>query len=415
MRVISWLNRDGRLILAARAIRAFGYGFLAVILGRYLQELGLDPIRIGVILSASLVGAAGLTLLLSAVADRWGRRRLLKANALLMAAAGLAFALGSDFWLLLVAALTGTISVATNERGGFLTIEQAVLPQTAPPERRTLAFSLYNVGSALGGALGALLAGLPALVPSLPVMDALRLLFLLYAVLALVVLGVFFALSPATEVEPGTARPARWGIHRSGRTVAKLSALFSLDAFGGGLVIEGFLAYWLHTVQGISLEHLGALFFAAGLLEAGSFLAAARLAGRIGLINTMVFTHIPSNVFLSLIALAPSAPIAGALFLARQALSRMDVPTRQSYLMAVVAPDERTAAAGITNVVRLIAGTPSPAIAGFLMQSLALSAPLLAAGPLKIAYDLALWRSFKNLHPPEEAHRTSITFPPNSG
>lgn len=388
-------------------MRAFGYGFLAVILGRYLEELGFQPVEIGLILSASLFGAAGLTLLLSSVADRWGRRRLLKANALVMAAAGIAFAFGSDFWLLLVAALTGTISVATNERGGFLTIEQAILPQTAPPERRTLIFSLYNIASAIGGSLGALLAGLPALLPGMQVIDALRLLFLLYAALALLVLGIFFVLSPATELEPGAVRIGGWGVRRSARMVVKLSALFSIDAFGGGLVIPGFLAYWLHTVQGISLEHLGQLFFVGGLLEACSFLLAVPLAARIGLVNTMVFTHIPSNCLLFSLALAPSPLIAGAIFLARQSLSQMDVPTRQSYLMAVVDPEERAGAAGITNVVRIVAQSFSPAIAGFLMQSVALGAPLLVAGPLKIAYDLALWRSFKDLRPPEEA-RTRV-------
>ena len=182
--LLPWLSPDGRVILAARALRAFGYGFLAVILGRYLVELGFDSVHIGIILSASLIGAAVLTLLLSTLADRWGRRRLLKANAILMAAGGLAFAFGHDFWFLLAAALTGTISVATNERGGFLTIEQAVLPQTAPAGRRTLLFSLYNVGSSIGVAVGALLAGLPALLPSLPTVDVLRLLFVFYAILA---------------------------------------------------------------------------------------------------------------------------------------------------------------------------------------------------------------------------------------
>jgi len=402
VRVLPWLTPDGRIVLAARAVRAFGYGFLAVILGRYLEELGFQPVEIGVIISASLIGAAGLTLLLSSVADRWGRRRLLKANAVVMAAAGLAFAFGSDFWLLLVAALTGTISVATNERGGFLTIEQAVLPQTAPPERRTMVFSLYNVASAIGGALGALLAGLPALLPGIPVVETLRVLFLIYAALALVVLGMFFVLSPATELEPGAVRLGGWGVQRSARMVVKISAIFSIDAFGGGLVIPGFLAYWLHTVQGISLEHLGALFFGGGLLEACSFLLAVPLAARIGLVNTMVFTHIPSNCLLFLLALSPSPLIAGALFLARQSLSQMDVPTRQSYLMAVVDPEERAGAAGITNVVRIVAQSFSPAIAGFLMQSVALGAPLLLAGPIKIAYDLALWRSFRDLRPPEE-------------
>lgn len=364
--------------------------------------MGLSPFEIGVIISASLIGAAPVTLALSVVADRWGRRRLLKANAVLMAATGLVFAFGSDFWLLLLAALSGTVGVAVNERGAFLSIEQAVLPQAAPPERRTLTFSLYNVGSGVGGALGALLAGLPALLPQVPLVDALRVLFLLYVAIALVVLAVFCFLSPATELEPGAPRPTGWGLHPS-PTVVKLSALFSLDAFGGGLVVEGFLAYWMHTVQGISLEHLGQLYFAGGLLEAASFLAADRLAGRIGLINTMVFTHIPSNVFLSLIALAPSAPIAGALYLARTSLSRMDVPTRQSYIMAVVEPGERTAAIGITNTVRIVAQSFSPTIAGYLMQSVAVGAPLLIAGPLKIAYDLALWRSFKDVRPPEEA------------
>ncbi|MBI2887687.1 MAG: MFS transporter [Chloroflexi bacterium] len=393
------------MILTARSLRAFAYGFLSVLLGIHLESLGLDPFAIGVVFTASLMGAAALTLALSAVADRWGRRRLLIANALLMAAAGLVFALASDFWLLLLAALSGTIGVSTNERGAFLSIEQAILPQTAPDHRRTQLFSVYNVVSSFAGAVGAMASGAPVLLQgalgSSPT-DALRLMFYLYALLALAVVLLFVALTADVEVARATAGGGLWGVRRSARTVAKLAALFSLDSLGGGLVVQSFLAFWFHSVHGIPLDGLGQLFAAAWLIEAGSFLVAERLARRIGLINTMVFTHLPSNILLAVIPLAPMAWLAVLLFLLRQSLSQMDVPTRQSYLMAIVDPGERVAAAGITHVARVVTQSVSPAAAGYLMEYLSVGMPFFLAGMIKAGYDLALYFSFRSLRPPEE-------------
>jgi MFS family permease len=322
-----------------------------------------------------------------------------------MALGGLLFAVGSSFALLLLAAFTGTISATSSEVGAFVTVEQAILPETAPPERRTWLFSLYAFVASIAQALGALFAGVAgaiALGAGLGGADALRPLFILYAVIGLLNLAIFSTLSDRVELARVEGERRLLGIHRSRGVVARLSALFALDAFAGALVVQSIVAYWFDLRWGFTPQDLGLLFFGVNVLSALSLLAAARLAGRIGLINTMVFTHIPSNVLLMLVPLMPTGALAAALFLARMSISQMDVPTRQSYTMAVVDADERVAAAGLTNVARGAGSTFAPTITGYLFSISAFATPFFVAGGLKIAYDLLVYVAFRALRPPEE-------------
>lgn len=401
---LDWLSSDGKKLLLTRGLRTFGYGYLAVIVALYLGELGLDAFQIGVVLTGAIAGSAAMTVFWSRAADRFGRRRTAMTMAGLMAAGGLLFAVTDNFWLLLLAGFSGTISATSGEVGVFNTIEQAILPQTATDERRTWAFSVYNTLANLAGAVGALFAGTVGIFASLGLSgaDAYRPLFVLYALIGVANLVVFASLSGRVEAVRLNAERRLAGLHRSRGTVARLSALFALDAFAGGFVVHSLVAYWFSIRWGLSVEVLGVLFFWVGVLSGVSLLAAGWLAGRIGLLNTMVFTHLPSNVLLILVPLAPTAWLAVLLFLARMAISQMDVPTRQSYTMAVVEPDERTAAAGLTNVARSTASAVSPAISGFALGSIALGAPFLIAGGLKIAYDLLVFATFRRVRPPEE-------------
>jgi MFS family permease len=413
-----WLSADGRRVLLARTLRTFAYGFLAVVLGVYLDRIGLGGAEIGLLLGSALFGSAVLTVLFALAADRFGRRRSLQVCAALMALAGLTYAFSDSFWALLAAALTGTVSATSGEVGPFLALEQAVLPQTAPPERRTRVFALYNLLGSWAGALGSLASGVVGLLAASlgGELAAYRLLFLLYAALAVANLVVFAGLSPKVERGPagspddprvvwGAPAPAvaRFlGVHRSRGVVFRLAALFGLDALAGGFVVQSLIAYWFSLRFGLGLAELGPVFFGANALAALSFLAADRVAARIGLLNTMVFTHLPSNVLLMLVPLMPTAELAVLMLLARSALSQMDVPTRQSYTMAVVDPDERTAAAGFTHVTRVLAQALTPALAGYALGVAALGLPFLAGGALKIVYDLTLWRTCRTIRPPEE-------------
>lgn len=325
-------------------------------------------------------------------------------SAAFMAAAGAAFAVTRSYPLLVLASLTGTVGATSGEVGPFLSLEQAILPQTTDVGHRTTLFAVYNTAGALAGAAGSLFGAAPAWAgrwASVAPTVALRAMFVLYATLAICVLLLFTALGPRVELSPGHTA-TRPGLRASRGIVLRLSALFGLDSLAGGFVVQSLLAYWLHLRWGVGPAVLGPVFLGIGVLQAASFLAAAKLAARFGLINTMVFTHLPSNLILMLVPAAPSLPWAIGLLLARHALSQMDVPTRQSYTMAVVAPAERTAAAAATNVVRNIAQAITPVLSGIAMQTVSLGLPFLLGGGLKVVYDLALFAMFRTMRPPEE-------------
>jgi MFS family permease len=400
-----WVSADGRRILAARALRNFAYGFASVLLGIYLEALGYTATHVGGVLMATLLGSALLSLLFAAVADRWGRRRVLAGSAGLMACTGVIYALGAPYPVLVLGALTGTLGATSGEIGPFLSLEQAILPQTCPDGRRTQLFSLYNLQGSVAASLGALCAGLPALLQGwfgVGWLAAFKLMFLLYAALALLTLRTFLHLSSGVEVSGNGSRRRRAPLHRSRGIVTGLSALFGLDALAGGFIVQSLIAFWFFRRWGVGPEVLGPLFLVAGLLQAASYLVAAKVAERIGLLNTMVFTHLPSNVLLMLIPAMPSLKLAAACLLLRMSLSQMDVPTRQSYIVAVVDPEERTAAASLTNVARNVAQAMTPGLAGYAMQTLSLGLPFLLGGGLKIVYDLLLLACFRRVRPPEE-------------
>ena len=406
------LTRDGRLLFAARTARLFAYGAIAVILVLFLARLGLDGTAIGLVLSLTLVGDIVISLWLTTHADRLGRRRTLIVGALLMALAGVVFAATDAFPLLLLAATIGVISPSGNEIGPFLAVEQASLSETIEDRRRTSVFAWYNLAGSVATAVGALAGGLAVGALQAAGFDDLtsyRIVVLGYAGIGLGIAALFSRVSPAVEVSApaDTTVARRLGLHRSRNTVFGLSALFALDAFAGGLVMQSILAYWFYVTYGVSEAVLGGIFFAANLLAAGSALAAARIAARIGLINTMVFTHLPSNVLLILVPLMPNLPLAIAVLLARFSISQMDVPTRQSYTIAVVSPDERSAAAGVTGIARSIGAALSANLAGPLVATASLAAlPFFIGGGLKIVYDILLWIAFKARPAPEEMSRT---------
>ena len=401
------LDADGRRLFASRVLRMFAYGSLAVVLVLYLASLGLDPFTIGAILTLTLVGDTIISLWLTTSADRIGRRRVLVAGSLLMVVAGVAFVATSWVPLLILAATVGVISPTGNEVGPFLAVEQAALSQATPDARRTSVFAWYNLVGYVATAVGALAAGLATqalLAAGFTDTDAYRAILIAYAALGLAMAAIFARVSPAVEAPPATVASdgirLRLGLGRSRGIVTRLSALFALDAFGGGFVPQSLMAYWFHLRFGVEPAVLGAVFFGANLLAAVSSLSAARIAARIGLINTMVFTHLPSNVLLILVPLMPSLPLAVGCLLLRYTLSQMDVPTRQSYVMAVVEPGERSAAAGVTGIARTTGAALSPALSAPLVANAGLAAlPFFLAGGLKIVYDLLLYRAFRAAPP----------------
>jgi MFS family permease len=408
------LTPDGRLLFLTRMVRLFAYGFLAVVLVLYLDLIGLSAKKIGVLLTCTLLGDTIVSLWITTSADRIGRRRMLVVGAGLMLFAGMLFVMTNNFVLLLIAATIGVISPSGNEVGPFLPIEQAALTQSIPKEHRTSVFAWYNLAGSLATAMGALFGGVLAQVlvgTGLKPVDSYRVILFLYAATGVLLGALFMRLSPAAEVPLAREVPASnsilsssFGLHRSRRIVLKLSALFALDAFGGGFVIQSIVAYWFHLRFGLQPALLGSIFFGANILAGISALTAARVASRIGLINTMVFTHIPSNILLMLVPLMPNAPLAITVLLLRFSISQMDVPTRQSYTMAVVSPDELSAAAGVTGVARTTGAALSPLFAGMLISNAALwNVPFYLAGGLKVLYDLLLYRNFRSVKPPEEA------------
>jgi MFS family permease len=408
-----WLPRDARIILTAKFIRTFGFGLMGVVLGLYLEEAGYQPQQVGLILTASLAGSAVLTGMMAVRADRIGRRRTLILSTGLMVISGLAFSVAQSSLLLIAAALTGTISATSGEVGPFEPIEMAVLPQIVPTERRNALFGWYNTVSAIAVALGALAAGVPAVLQTSRGIDVLvsyRVLFTIYAGLALGSMGVLALLSHEVEATPTPQSITRRAmpLHESRGVVARLAGLFALDALGGGFVVQSLIAYWFSLKFGVGGEVLGPVFFGVNVMKAASYQGAVWLANRIGLINTMVFTHLPSNVLLMLIPVMPTLPLAILVLLLRHALAQMDVPARGSYVVAVVHPDERTAATGVTTLARTAAQAVSPAIAGVALQLASLGAPFFIAGALKIVYDLGLYMSFRRLKPADELAREKV-------
>jgi MFS family permease len=405
------LTRDIRLLFSTRMVRLFAYGFLSVVLVLYLAEAGLGEGQIGLLLTLTLVGDTVISLWITTNADRLGRRRMLVAGSVLMIFAGSLFILTRNFYVLLLAAMIGVISPSGNEVGPFLSIEQAALSQLLPDERRTQVFSWYNLVGSFATALGALAGGVGAQALQglgYAAGTSYQMVLMGYASLGIVLIFLFLRLSEAVEVskEAGTGeKPQKvfLGLHKSRGVIFRLAALFSLDAFAGGLVVQSLVAYWFHLRFGVEPAVLGSIFFGANILAGISALSAAWVAKRIGLINTMVFTHLPSNILLILVPFMPTLPLAILMLLMRFSISQMDVPTRQSYTMAVVAPDERSAASGITGIARTIGAALSPIFTGlFLTNPLLLGLPFVLAGSLKIIYDLSLYRSFKAIKPPEE-------------
>jgi MFS family permease len=399
------LSGDVRLLFSARIVRLFAYGFVSVVLALYLAARGLSDWGIGLLLSATLLGDAAITLWLTTIADRFGRRRTLLLGAGLMVLAGTVFVLTDQPLLLALAAIIGVISPSGYEIGPFLSVEQAALTGLVPGQNRTRLFAWYHLAGSLATACGSLAGGWLAFGlqdGGLSALAAYQGVLATYAVLGGVLVLLFLRLSARVELQQLPDVPQRrLGLHRSRGVVARLSALFAVDAFAGGFVIQSLLAYWFYLRFGISEAVLGSVFFVANLLAGASALLASRLAARFGLINTMVFTHLPSNILLCLVPFMPSLAWALAVLLVRFTISQMDVPTRQSYTMAVVDPDERSAASGVTTIARSLGAALSPALSGGLL-ALSMHAPFLLAGGLKIIYDLALYRSFKALKPEEE-------------
>ena len=408
------LPRDAVVLFITRFTRLFAYGALSVVLVFYLVSLGLNAAQVGLLLMLTLAGDIVISLLLTTRADRVGRRRMLVIGAILMAGAGIAFASARNLLFLIIAGTIGVISPSGHEVGPFLSIEQAALSHVVPAPSRTKVFAWYtlvgSVATALGAFCGGAASGL-AQRTALSVADSYRVVVLLYAALGIALAFLFMRLSSSTEVVAGVteadatvSRKDFLGVGHSRSTVLKLSSLFALDSFGGGFVVQSFAAYWFYLRFGVAPARLGVIFFWANILAGISALFASRLAARIGLVRTMVVTHLPSNVLLILVPLMPNLTLAVIVLLVRFSISQMDVPTRQSYTMAVVRPEERSAAGGITGVARTAGAAISPIFAGFLFsRPLLIDVPFYVAGTLKIAYDLVLYRQFASVQPPEEA------------
>jgi MFS family permease len=396
------LSTDGWLMFAACAVRSFAYGFLSVILAVYLDAIGLSATTIGSIFTAALAGGAMMTLVITSLADGFGRKLLLIAGALLMAFAGFVFAVSDNAIMLTIAAILGTISPSGKEVGPFLSLEQAVLPETTRDEHRTTVFSAYNLVSSFAGALGALAVVVPSWL-SFSTLGGYRFLIWSYVGAALLLALLFFSLSPMVEAKRNVnSIGAKVGLQKSRRIVVKLAGLFALDSFAGAFIVQSIVAYWFFLRYQTDLKTLGGIFFGTNFLAALSFLAAPLIARRIGLLNTMVFTHLPSNFMLLFIPFMPNVETAVVVLLLRHLLSQMDVPTRQSYTMAVVDADERAAAAGILSVARNAGAAIAPLFTGAILAAPSLGLPFLLAGGTKIIYDLWIFAVFRNVKPPEE-------------
>jgi MFS family permease len=416
---LNWLSKDGKLILLARTTRTFAYGFLSIILAIYLKLSGFNDLLIGIILSSTLINSIIFTLIVTLYADRIGKRKILIVYASLMSVSGVIFFASNNFILLIVSALIGTINVTGSETGSFLSLEQAILPQTLKDQKkRNTLFAIYNMAGTFAMSAGVLLSGLPNIIEQyyqLNEIQSIKPLFLLYAILGLIVLLIYLKLSHKIEItkldtyndKNQKINPLRQSSKtlspKSKEIITKLSGLFAIDSFAGGFVIQSIVSLWFFTKFGADLTILSYVFSIAGILTAFSFIISTKIADKFGLINTMVFTHLPSNILMVLVAFVPTFELAIVLYLIRMGLSQMDVPTRQSYIVAVVNDDERTAAVGITNISRNITQSVSPSIAGYILQFASfLYAPFLLGGSLKIVYDIALYLNFRKIKPSDE-------------
>ncbi len=379
------MGTDGRLILVAKTIRTFCYGFLGIILPVHLTELGLDARGVGVAITLTLLASAAMTWAIRRPAERFGPRTALMGQAAMGVVAALVFLAAREPWLVVLAAMMGNLAVGTGETGPFLTLEQVIVARATPRDRLTAALSIYNLAGYASAALGALLVSRLGHRPSA--------LFGVFLLGSLAQLGVYAALQRRTAVPA----PARGPSGPSTPLIRRLAALFALDSLAGGFVLQSLVAYWLHVRFGADVATLGGVFFAAQLLSGLSLLLAARVAPRLGLVNTMVFSHLISNGFLIGMAWSPSLDLAVGLLLARHLLSQMDVPTRQSFLMLAVEDQEREAAASVTNLSRTLAQALSPAATGYIMQGLSMSAPFVLGGTLKIVYDLLLYATIRHI------------------
>ncbi len=386
---------DASRLVAARSLRGLVDGFVSVMLASYLVDAGFTPLEISALVTGTLLGSALLTLAVGLAGYRVRRRTLLLWACVLMTATGLGFASITSFWPLMLLAVVGTLNPSAGDVSVFLPIEQALVSEAAAPKDRTALFARYNLGGLFAAAIGSLAVGLPFVVGTLvgaDRVDAQRWSFLVYAAMPAALIWLYRGLR-AGRVEASATRSAP--LRRSRNVVLRLSVLFSLDSFGGGFVVQSLLALWLFQRFGLSVEVVGAIFFVASLLAALSQLAAPAIAARIGLVNTMVFTHLPANVFLVLAAFMPNAPLAVACLLLRMPFSSMDVPARQSYTMAIVPPEERAAAASVTNVPRSLASALAPLLAGVMLEATSFGWPLVVGGTLKAVYDILLWVQFR--------------------
>ena len=402
-------NAPYNRILLARGLRAFGDGYVSLLLPLYLLELGFGAFDVGVIATATLMGSGLLTLLVGLRANRYHYRSVLLAAAMLMAATGIGFALFTHFWPLLLIAVVGTLNPSSGDVSLFLPLEHAVLSRFVTDRNRTAVFARYSLVGSLVAAVGALAAALPAMIAAplgVSLKTALQLMFILYGALGLLAAFAYRGLPAALEAE---ARQPSAPLGKSKRAVYLLASLFSLDAFGGGFVVQSLIALWLYQRFGLSPAMTGTVFFWTGVLTALSYLVAVRIAQRFGLINTMVFTHLPSSLCLIAIPFMPELSSVIALLFVRSALSQMDVPTRSSYVMAIVSPAERPAAASITSVPRSLAAAASPVLAGYLLSVSTFGWLFIAAGATKIVYDLLLFALFRNVRPPEEQRSDTST------
>ncbi len=395
-----WLSRNGKMLLLEKAVRTVPYGFLGVLFGVYLAQLGFNIFQIGIVVTLTTATSTLYTFIASLVADRVGRKRTLIFFALTDALAGALLLVSTSWWAPVAAGIVGNMTVGTGEVGPYLTLEQAILPSASDSNRRMYAFSLYNLTGYAASSGGALLAGVPDYLGAGLV--GYRPLFLAYLMSGLLGATIYSTLSKSVEPSGNALSTRRVLSDASKPIVKKLSALFAVDAFAGGFVGTVILSVYFYQRYSLSLASLGLLFFGTQVITALSFLVAARIAHKIGLLKTMVFTHIPSNILLTAIAFAPAAAAAVLLLLVRQSLSQMDVPTRQSFIMSIVSEQDRTQAAGFTNVSRTVANSVSPSLAGYAIARLWIGSPLVIAGMLKIVYDLALYRSFRKTVVPQD-------------